>query len=246
MSSSNDIYPDIAPPEREPRFGLTRPGGALKAFEMRAPLETLALVPCAPWLFARRNGDGRQIMVIPGFLTDDGVTAPLRWYLNYLGYRALPWEMGRNKGDPERDAVRLAERLDQQLGEDEDITLIGWSLGGVIAREVARLRPDAVREVITIGTPVEGGPKYTLAGPRFAQKFGIDLDEFESHVHSINRQGIEQPLTVIYSRSDAVVGWQAAIDRYNPHARHIRVTSSHLGMGTNPAVWRAVEKTLRR
>jgi hypothetical protein len=114
----------------------------------------------------------------------------------------------------------------------------------VVARLVARLRPAAVREVVTLGTPVEGGPKYTAVGDRFARAQGIDLDEFEGHVHAINREGVEVPVTAIYSRSDGIVGWRAAIDRYNAHARHVRLPCSHLGMGVNPLVWRTIAQIL--
>lgn len=240
MSDSN-----VDAQEREARFGLDRPAAWLKFLEPRAVLETMLLLPSAPLLGARRSGDGRQIMVLPGFLTDDNVTWPLRRYLRYLGYRPQGWQLGRNAGYPERDAAQLAKTLDTVRDDDTPITLIGWSLGGVVAREVARARPDAVREVITLGAPVEGGPKYTIAADRIARRQEMDLDSFEAHVHQINQQGITQPLTVIYSRSDGVVGWRAAIDRYNPQARHIRVIGSHLGLGTNPVVWRAIEKTLR-
>ena len=73
---------------------------------------------------------------------------------------------------------------------------------------------------------------------------GLDLDEFEEHVHRMNREGLEVPLTVIYSRTDAIVSWRAAIDRYNPQARHIHVQSSHGGLGFSPRVWRIVARTL--
>ena len=95
-----------------------------------------------------------------------------------------------------------------------------------------------------MGTPVEGGPKYTSIGGLYAHAKGIDLDDFEAHVHSVNTRGIEAPLTVIFSRTDAVVGWRAAIDRYNPHARHVEVRSSHLGLGANPSVYRIIAQTL--
>lgn len=242
MNAHHD--PDVDAASRESRFELGRPGSIMKFLELRAVLETAALVPFAPLLVTAARGDGRQVMVIPGFMTDDRITWPLRKYLTWLGYKALPWSMGRNNGFPERDAATLAEQLDAVRHADQKLTLIGWSLGGVIAREVARLRPDAVREVITMGTPVEGGPKYTIAGENFARRHGIDLPAFEQHVHDINQKGVTQPLTVIYSRSDGIVGWRAALDRYNKHARHIRIPGSHLGLGTNPLVWQAIAKTL--
>ncbi len=231
---------------RETEFRLKPPARLGKYLEARAPFETLTLVPAAPWLLSMPRGDGRQVMLVPGFLADDTSTWPMRRYLDYLGYTALPWSQGRNRGRPERDAKVLIDHIDSVRQSDEKITLVGWSLGGVIAREAARLSPATVREVITFGTPVEGGPKYTSTAQLYARKQNLDLDAFEEHIHSVNTKGITQPLTVIYSRSDGIVGWRAAIDRYNPQARHIRVPGSHIGLGTNPLVWRAVAKTLRR
>ena len=184
------------------------------------------------------------MLAIPGFLTDDRATWPLRRFLDYLGYTSMPWGLGRNRGRPEDNARRLMTALLERGEPEEPLTLIGWSLGGVIARFMAREAPRMVREVITLGTPVEGGPKYTVAGQRYARQQGLDLDRFEAYVHDINREGIEPPLTVIYSRGDGIVGWRAAIDRYNAHARHIRVPGSHIGLGANPLVWRAIARTL--
>ncbi|MDJ0909144.1 MAG: alpha/beta hydrolase [Woeseiaceae bacterium] len=232
--------------DRETRYGLRQPRRGFRYLEARALAELASIIPASPWLLSQPAGDGRKVVVIPGFLFSDGSTWLLRQYLRYLGYDALPWSMGRNRGEPERDAERLLTRLTEGRRDDERMTLIGWSLGGVIARLVARHDPALVDQVITLGTPVEGGPKYTSAGEIFARKRGIDLDAFERHVHAINSEGVERPLTVIYSRTDGVVHWRAAIDRYNAHAKHIRVRSSHLGLGVNPAVWRLIAQTLGR
>ncbi len=230
--------------DREARFGLRAPNPARRFLEVRALAEAALLVPAAPLLLAQHPGDGRQVMLLPGFLTDDRSTWPLRRFLEYLGYEPLPWNLGRNTGQPDVDAGRVIERLAAVRRPHEPITLIGWSLGGVIAREVARRAPGAVREIITMGTPVEGGPKYTATGDRFAGRQNIDLDALERHIHDINRQGIDCPLTIIYSRGDGIVDWRAAIDRYNPQARHFRVAGSHLGLGVNPLVWRRIARTL--
>lgn len=232
--------------DRSARYGLREPRRGLRYLELRALAEFAAILPASPWLLSQPAGDGRKVVVIPGFLFSDGSTWLLRQYLRFLGYDALPWDMGRNKGQPERDAELLLEKLGRSRRDGERVTLIGWSLGGVIARLIARHDPDLVEEVITLGTPVEGGPKYTSAGAVFARKRGFDLDAFEQHVHAINSEGVERPITVIYSRTDGVVHWRAAIDRYNEHARHIRVRGSHVGLGVNPMVWRLIAQTLRR
>ncbi len=230
--------------ERQERYELQSPNPALKYLEPRALLEAASLLPAAPLLATQAKGDGRQVMLLPGFMADERAMWPLQRYLQYLGYEALPWGIGRNNGRPEEDAGRVLEQIHEVRRVDEPITLIGWSLGGVIAREVARREPGIVREVITLGTPVEGGPKYTATSKQFAEKANIDLDALEHRIHEMNSQGIDVPLTVLYSRSDGIVDWRAAIDRYNPQARHKRIRGSHLGMAFNPVVWRFVARTL--
>ena len=230
--------------ERQQRYELQSPNPALKYLEPRALLEAISLLPAAPLLASQARGDGRQVMLLPGFMADERAMWPLQRYLQYLGYEALNWGIGRNNGRPEQDAGRVLEHIQTVRRGDEPITLIGWSLGGVIAREVARREPELVREVITLGTPVEGGPKYTVTSKKYAENPRIDLDALERRIHEMNSQGIEVPLTVLYSRSDGIVDWRAAIDRYNPQARHKRIRGSHLGMAFNPVVWRFVARTL--
>ena len=229
--------------DRAERFRLQTPAMGAGIFEVRALFELSSLLPALPGLMSLPRGDGRPVMTLPGFGADDGSTWPLRQFLASLGYRAIPWGLGVND-DPEVMAERLLERLPAMESSGEKITLIGWSLGGVVARLVALHAPSFVREVITMGTPVEGGPKYTSIGGTYARARGIDLDDYEARAHSINARGIEAPLTVIFSRTDAVVGWRAAIDRYNAQARHVEVRSSHLGLGAHPAVYRIIARTL--
>ncbi len=127
---------------------------------------------------------------------------------------------------------------------NQAVSLIGWSLGGVLSREVARLHPELISEIITMGTPLAGGPKYTVLAKKYAKSREMNLDAYEAEIDAINKQGIQQPVTVIYSKSDGIVGWQASIDRYNPQARNIEVRCSHLGMGVNLKVWKIIAKTL--
>ena len=235
---------ESTPVDRRRLYELSPPSPALRYLEARALLEVASLLPNAPWLVGEPRGDGRKVFLIPGFLADDRSMWPLRRFLSFLGYDARGWGLGRNTGDPEALADALIARLDSSDLDDERITLIGWSLGGVVARLVAMQRKELVREVVTLGTPVEGGPKYTAAGSIYAEKRGLDLDEFEQRVHEMNREGLGVPLTVIYSRTDAIVNWRAAIDRYNPQAKHVQVPGSHVGLAFSPRVWRIVARTL--
>lgn len=225
---------------------LKSPSRLATLMELRAPLDWATLIVHAPTLVRAPRGDGRPVMLIPGYQADESSMRPLARYLRYLGYTVYDWGFGRNRGKVEQDIQRVgqrAESLCEELG-GERLTLIGWSLGGVAAREAARLFEPAIREVITLGTPIIGGPKYTSVGKRFARKANIDLDAFEQEVHERNTIGLRQPVTSIYSKLDGVVGWRASIDVYNPQARNIAVCSSHFGMGGHGRVWRLIAETL--
>ncbi|MDP5071752.1 MAG: alpha/beta fold hydrolase [Congregibacter sp.] len=214
--------------------------------ELRAPIDWASVLLRAPQLACASKGDGRPIMLLPGYGTDERSMRPLGRYLKYLGYDVHDWGLGRNRGDVDEDMVRVGERARKLQDErgGASITLIGWSLGGVVAREAARLFEPHIREVITLGTPIVGGPKYTVVADQFAKIANINLDEFEREVHERNSIGIRQPLTCIYSRSDGVVGWRACIDTYNDQARNIEVSTSHFGIGVNGSVWKIIADTL--
>ena len=223
-----------------------RPNRLATLLELRAPLDWATILLRAPQLLRAPRGDGRPVLLLPGYGTDEAAMQPLGRYLRYLGYDVYEWGLGRNRGRVDQYTQLIGERtreIHDELG-GVPVTLIGWSLGGVIARETARLFSPLVREVITLGTPVLGGPKYTAAAERFAAESNLDLDEFEKEVHARNSAGISQPITSIYSKLDGVVGWRASIDSYNEHAQNIEVYSSHFGIGANGRVWRLIADIL--
>lgn len=226
----------------------SRPSRLATLAELRAPLDWVTLLLRAPQLLRAPHGDGRPVMLLPGYGADESSMRPLGRYLAYLGYDVYDWGLGRNRGHVNQYTQTIGGRV-AELHEELDeatVTLIGWSLGGVIARETARLFEPYVREVITLGTPIIGGPKYTAVAERFAGDGKLDLDEFEKEVHARNSIGIKQPITSIYSKLDGVVGWRASIDSYNAHARNIEVYSSHFGIGAHGKVWRLIADTLAR
>lgn len=214
--------------------------------EVRAPFEFASLLLYLNQLSHVPKANGEPVLLVPGYLTDDYSMRPLGAYLSYLGYQVFYTQMGRNMGKVNTDMLRLGERV-ESVSDSLDgmkISLIGWSLGGVLTREVARLFPNVVQQVITMGTPIVGGPKFTSVGNQYAKLNDIDLDAFEQDVHQRNSIGFAQPVTSIYSKSDGVVGWQASIDSYNKQARNIEVSGSHLGLGVNPKVWLIIADTL--
>jgi hypothetical protein len=191
-------------------------------------------------------GVGGPVLVLPGFGASDASTAVLRAFLRRIGFDAQGWGLERNHGDvlallePVREAVR---RFAERAGAP--VQLVGWSLGGVLARETARDASDAVRQVITLGTPVVGGPKYTQVGARYT-RLGYDLDALEATVEARHREPITVPVTAIYSRADGIVAWRACIDPWTSGVEHVEVGSTHLGLGFDPDVYRIVAERLAR
>ena len=215
------------------------------AAEVTSPLEAVRLPGAARRLRAMPRGDGHVVIDIPGWQAPEVSGLPLRRYLSWLGYDARGWTFGKNLGDPARDAVRLTESVDTIVKESgRPVSLVGWSLGGVIAREVARRRPELVRRVITYGTPVVGGPTYTAVAGTYTHEVREHATRVTERLDA--QRPIEVPITVIYSRRDGIVAWPACLDRVSPDVEHVEVRSTHVGMGVDPDVWAVVAERLHQ
>ena len=221
------------------------PPWRLVALEATSPLQAARLLGATRRLQGAPRGDGHVVIDIPGWRAPELSGLPVRRYLSWLGYDARGWGLGTNLGDPARDAQRLTKRVVELAAETgRPVSLVGWSLGGVIAREVARRRPDAVRRVITYGTPVVGGPTYTAVAGAYSHEIRHDASRVTARLDA--RQPIRRPITVIYSRRDGIVSWRACLDRVSPDVEHVEVRSTHIGMGIDPDVWEVVATRLAR
>ena len=216
------------------------------ALELRAFWEFGALLPAWPLLSRAPTGDGHAVMVFPGLSANDASTVPLRYYLQSLGYKPWGWEQGFNFGpragvlDEAKD--HLARTFDST---GRKVSLIGWSLGGVYARELAKELPHMVRSVITLGTPFAGSHKSTNAWRVYQLASGRDIER-ESESYDLPTAP-PVPCSSIYSRTDGVVAWQAswqAASKANPQTENIEVLASHIGLGLNPSAWWAVADRL--
>jgi len=220
------------------------PTGLLR--QARGLIELPKLLIQLPDLAKQPRGRGERVLVLPGYGASDASTAVLRAYLGLLGYRPVGWGLGRNGGDVAKLLPDVVQRLESLAREDgAPIRLIGWSLGGYLAREAARERPQAAHQVITLGSPVVGGPKYTAVAAAYRRR-GVDLDAVEAAVEARNSMPLETRITAIYSRSDGIVAWQACIDRHAPNVEHVEVETSHLGLGLSAAVFRIIAAHLAR
>ena len=218
----------------------TPPSKLLSLLEApRAFAEASMLLPAHSMLRNLPGGDGHSVMTLPGFLAGDTSTKLLRRYLEIWGYRPHPWRLGRNLGLSRRN--NLEQKLEDRLlavhrRTGKKITLIGWSLGGVFARELARKQPDKVRAVITLGSPL-GSPRATNVWRLYelvSNTKMVDADVRERI--NIMRTPIPVPATAIFSKTDSIVAWQIAREPSGKQSENIQVIGSHLGLGFNPMV----------
>lgn len=225
-------------------FDLMRAPGVVRlALEWRAPWEFGATMLAMPWLNQAPKGDGHPVIVFPGLMASDVSTRPLRRFLERMGYTAYGWNRGSNLGPKEgvlehcMEWFRALHRRHRRR-----VSLIGWSLGGIYARELAKDFPKEVRQVITLGTPFTGHPKATNAWRLYELVTG----------HRIGAPGIHEPLrlpppvptTSIYSRTDGVVAWQCSVERRSARTDNIEVEASHFGIGLNALAWYAIADRL--
>ncbi|MBB6628476.1 alpha/beta hydrolase [Nocardioides sp. KIGAM211] len=187
--------------------------------ELATALQGPRLVAAAPRLARapRAPQPGHVVVDVPGWRAPEVATLPLRTYLRALGYDAHGWGFGINRGDARADARRLGQQVAGLAEQHGPVSLVGWSLGGVIVREVARLHPSYVACVVTYGSPVFGGPVPKAV-----------------------------PVTAIVSRRDGIVPWRSAVDGRSPDVEHVEVDSTHLGLGFDPDVWGVVAERLAR
>ena len=225
--------------------GLRPPGPLLLALEGRAPWEFGATLASWPMLRRVARGDGHCVVVFPGLGAPDLTTLPLRAFLADRGYDPHGWNLrfnfGPRKGVLER-SLEHVRRLRRSSGRK--VSLVGWSLGGVFAREIAKLLPQDVRCVVTLGSPFTGHPKANNAWRFYEMVSGHRLDD-DVAVARV-RETPPVPTTSIFSRTDGIVAWQCCLQPEERRAESIEVQASHLGIGAHPAAWFAVADRLRQ
>jgi pimeloyl-ACP methyl ester carboxylesterase len=227
-----NVTNDIRPPDK---LLLALEGG-------RALLEYHATLAALPILRSAAQGDGHSVLIFPGLTASDASTLTLREFLRTQGYKAHEWGLGLNLGPREGVLDACLDRVKKLRAESgRKVSLIGWSLGGIYAREMAKAVPDDVRCVITLGTPFRGNPRATNAWRIYEFASGERVDSVEDGRFA---SPPPVPTTSIFSRTDGVVAWQCSVERETATAENIEVEASHIGLGVNPAAIYAIADRL--
>lgn len=194
------------------------------------------------------RGDGHPVLVLPGFSASDRSTRILRRYLERLGHDVHAWQLGRNLGPRSigTDGELLIARLEEVHQQTEQkVSLVGWSLGGLMARLIARRRPELVRQVISLGSPIAGDPRSTSVWRLYQMLTGhkVSAPDVTEQMRE-SEAAPPVPATAIFSKSDGIVPWQNCIEPQGSQTDNIQVYGSHSGLGVNPAVLYAVADRL--
>ena len=199
-------------------------------------------------------GDGHSVITVPGFGGGDGSMAFLRRYLNKLGYNAHPWGLGTNIPKQrvtmlsevlnfceqmESNIADVAEKIAERTGEK--VSLVGWSMGGIYANSLAQTRPDIIRQVITLGSPI-GDPRGTSTWNLLKRLNRSDvpdhLQEVDPWIARKTQQGEREVQTsILYSMRDGAVSRESAVIEGHDKVENIEVPSSHIGFAHNPLVY---------
>lgn len=218
--------------------------------EGRAMFELGLFYAARPLMASLPKGDGHAVMTLPGFMASNSSTVPMRGVLTNLGYDAHGWDSGRNvKVDN-----ALLGRLENQLGtlhksSGRKVSLIGWSLGGVLARELAKLHPDKVRLVISLGSPISDDRNHTHARKLFEMLNGKEPEPMQGGRFRALDEAPPVPTTSIFTKTDGIVHWRGSVQHPEKATsaqptENIQVHASHCGLGVNPSVMVAMADRL--
>ncbi len=215
-----------------------RPSFFLFATEgLRAAMEYGTFYATQPILQKVGDGDGHPVLVLPGFLTNDLSTRPLRRFLDKIGYKSHRWKLGCNFGSPKFVDKCLTRLEEVYKAEGRKVSIIGWSLGGVYAREVARRAPEMVRQVITLGSPFAGIKKKNNVSWIYTILSGKRVEDLNDEAISQIMEPPPVPSTAIFSKGDGIVSWMDCQElQESPITQNIQVKGSHCGLGFNPSV----------
>jgi pimeloyl-ACP methyl ester carboxylesterase len=191
------------------------------------------------------RGDGQPVIVVPGFLAPDMSTARLREFLARQNFMPYSWTVGFNLG-PMRNVMREFERQILEIADrtGRQVSLVGVSLGGTTARQVAKRCPDRIARVITLVSPIH--PPITTPLAPLAQAAALLWDAEERKNLAAISEPPPVPLTAIVSRDDGIIDWRASIPAASDMVEVVEISGAHMAICSNPEVQRIVADRLVR
>ncbi len=241
-------------------MSIPKPPFWLSCIDLPRALQEMCTIPLSHHhLKGLEPGDGHPVLLLPGFSADNRTTAILRYYLKRWGYQAEPWALDQNL-DPQsiesfEDVIAFKDDMVNQVGQQlldlfeqsgKRVTLIGWSLGGIFARELASHYPDQVKHLITLGTPFgnpKGIPIYALM--ERIKKNPMTEEQLASWLAMCNAPLGDTPLTILFSKTDGFVAKEIANNAAGEYQEAIHVCSSHAGFAINPMVLNLIANRLK-
>lgn len=222
------------------------PRKSLLLLEGRAIPELFGFAAALPTLSALvPRGDGQPVLILPGLTAGDSSTVSMRRFLKTKGYPTYGWKMGLNLGPRpgvEQGLIDLVENLADKY--DRKVSIVGWSLGGIYARQLGKMMPKLIRQVISMGSPFGGSPRATNAWRVYEMASGQSSHDGERHMGGAISAPAPVPSTAIYSKTDGICAWQNCIEEKSEIAENIEVRGSHCGLGHHPAAVYAVADRL--
>lgn len=218
---------------------LTEPGRALTEFGLTYPYSNFNV--------NAKKGDGHPVLVIPGFMGSKSSTNMLRGFVEKLGYKVYDWGLGRNLGNVE-DIDRLVVRVEEITDYHKvPVSIIGWSLGGVFARQIAKEKPALIRQVITLGSPFRNVIEANNATWLYTTLFGSQkVKDLDYSLLNTFPAPAPVPTTAIYTKEDGIVPWEACMEMHEDDLhQNIQVRGSHCGLGMNSCVFMVIEDRLK-
>src|SRR5258706_7180001 len=217
---------------------IVAPPAFLLAMEYRALLELGTFLMCRPFRPLLPRGDGHAVLIVPGFVQDERAVAPLQKSLCGLGYQAHTWDQGRNLGFSKAALASLRAQADALAqSTQQKVSVIGWSLGGIFARELAFEIPDELRLVITLSSPFGRNPHASNMRWIYDLMTKNRVDEIDDEMVLRIREPLPVPSTAIYSRTDGIVACETCIEEALCDTNeNVEVLGSHSGLGFNVQV----------
>jgi pimeloyl-ACP methyl ester carboxylesterase len=178
------------------------------------------------------------VLIIPGFATNDAYMSSLHQAIGAVGHTTYGWDQGFNIGIDAQQAAALGQRL-QRIYEDhgrQKISIVGYSLGGIYARELARLYPDMVESVITLGSP------FGMQDARLSETYRAfhGNTPADTNIHAALLEPPPVPTTSLYALADDIVPWENSLNPAAPQAENLPIQPGHLRMPFDAAVARVI------